>query len=176
VQKLYRRANGVIEYREAWECDGEVTFHWGIVGERGKSETYLIDGVELKAPAVANVLAPFVDQGFSEIPMEGHVEVVIQYRLPSWCGPKDLKKRDSVERIANEALGWTGNGHCDGGDFGSGSFNLFCLVVDVNAAVAALVKGLQKGHQLEGAVIAVAVADQYEVRWPDGFKGEFWIL
>jgi hypothetical protein len=45
----------------------------------------------------------------------------------------DLDKRVAVEELMNEGLGWTGLGHCDGGDIGSGTMKIFCYVADANS-------------------------------------------
>lgn len=90
-----------------------------------------------------------------------------------------MKKRHKVEGIFNECLGWTGNGRCDGGDIGSGTINVFSIVVDPHHARDAMVEALKKHQLLEGAVIAVRNKNEeedYTVLWPKGFKEPFSIL
>jgi hypothetical protein len=54
----------------------------------------------------------------------------------------------------NECLGWSGLGHCDGGDMGSGQMNVFCYVVDAAIAERVIVNDLKEHALLDGAVIA----------------------
>ena len=71
----------------------------------------------------------------------------------------------------NECLGWRGLGHCDGGDIGSGTMNVFCFVVNVKTAIPHVLEELRKNELLEGAV--VAVGDPQTVVWPRDFSGTF---
>jgi hypothetical protein len=89
---------------------------------------------------------------------------------------KDHDRRVRVEERMNECLGWSGLGHCDGGDIGSGQMNVFCYVVDAAIAEKVIVNDLKKHALLDGAVIAQRVGDEVKVLWPHGFAGTFAIL
>jgi len=43
----------------------------------------------------------------------------------------------------NHVTGWLGLGHCDGGSSGSGTMEVFCIVVDFALAKAALERELR---------------------------------
>ena len=178
MKKLYKTIDGVLHYKEAWTHDGDCTFHWGIVGETGESETYHIDGDTLKQPAVDNVLADAVTEGYREIPLEDHYEIIVQYKTKDeWGDTTDLDKRHHVDDLLNECLGWTGNGHCDGGDIGSGTINSYSFVVSPQAACDTIVKELRDEGILEGAIIAYEDKnDEYQILWPPDFEGTFSIL
>lgn len=80
--------------------------------------------------------------------------------------------------LMNECLGWTGNGHCDGGDIGSGTINIFSYVIDPEIAAKTTIECLREENLLEGAIIAIREnieqeVEEYLVRWPESFKGEF---
>ena len=171
--KLYKQIDGAFHYTEAWRNGGEVTLHWGRVGDRGKSETYLIDGELTSEPAVENVLKDAYADGCKEIELDDHVQVIVQYRTESWGSPEDLDKRHRVENVLNECLGWTGNGHCDGGDIGSGSINAYSFVVDTGRAKETIVDALRSARLLDGAIIAVEKDGDYDVVWPESYDGDF---
>ena len=90
------------------------------------------------ADFIEKLARPLRDQGYREIPTESHAELIVQFATDGWGGPKDLEFRGQVEELLNETLGWTGNGHCDGGDIGSGTINTFSFVVVADAAVEAV--------------------------------------
>jgi hypothetical protein len=73
----------------------------------------------------------------------------------------------------NECLGWTGNGNCDGGDIGSGTMNVWSLVVNPYLAAEAILDELRKNDFLEGVVIAIERQDSFEVLYPENYDREF---
>lgn len=111
--------------------------------------------------------------GYSEIPLELHAQMIVQYRVGGHGRAGDLEKLTIVEGVLNECLGWTGNGHCDGHDIGSGSMNAFCLVLDPVKACEAAVSALRAAGVFEGAVVANVAGDGFQVLWLCDFKGEF---
>jgi hypothetical protein len=175
VIKLYMREDGSISYWEAWAAGrGIVVLHWGKLGEKGKTRQLRLGKGERSANVIAKHSEQPRSEGFREIPEEDHAMLVVSYRTPGWGSVKDLDKREKVEAVLNECLGWTGNGHCDGGDIGSGTINAFSLVVDPHLAVAAVVPALRKAKLLDGAVIAYRRGEEeYRVVWPEDFTGEF---
>ena len=73
----------------------------------------------------------------------------MQFRTKDPSGDEaDLEKCHTVEHILNNRLGWTGNGHCDGGDIGSGTINVFSCVVDPYIAKETIVAGLNENNLL----------------------------
>jgi hypothetical protein len=99
--------------------------------------------------------------------------VIVQYRIDGFGSEDDLDRRHAVEDLLNSRLGWTGLGHCDGGDIGSGTMNIVCLVVDPDLAAPVIVRELeQKGHR-EGVTLAVERDGEFEVRWPPDYQGPF---
>ncbi len=90
MKKLYKTINGVLHYKEAWSDGDECVYHWGIVGSEGESETYLIDGDLLKGPAVDNVLADAVEEGYREIP-----------RMATFRSLYNTRPRTSWDRLRN---------------------------------------------------------------------------
>lgn len=171
--KLYKRGRSGIRYWEAWELYGTVCIHEGIVGDGGKNR--------FRAPAEDQSAADFIVEaakkprakGYAEIPRDEQHKVIVQYRLDSWGDLKDLKQGHTVEDVLNGCLGWTGNGRCTGHDIGSGTMNLFCLVVVAELAADTIVAALRKKKLLKNSVIAVEEAAGYRVMYPRRFKGAF---
>jgi hypothetical protein len=177
VLKLYKTVRGRVRYWEAWQHKTKLVVHTGLLGHWGRQDRMPMDRGESEKAAIKRYAkAPRAD-GYAPIPAHAHKMLVVQYRVDGWGSVEDLDARDAVEHILNESLGWTGNGHCDGGDIGSGTINLFCLVVDPALAVKAIVLALKKAKRLEGAVIAVSpsadVEPKMRVRWPTGHRGRF---
>jgi len=172
--KLYRRLEEKTLYWEAWENQGVVTIHRGVVGDKGQArEIQLLQG-DGDGVVVINeeAIAPRRD-GFRELSEEEQISFVIQFRLDNWGSQEDLRKRHAVEDVMNECLGWTGNGHCDGGDIGSGSINVYCFVIDPVIAATSTIEWLREKNLAEGVVIAYEKGDDYIVLWPKDFVGEF---
>jgi hypothetical protein len=169
--KLYKETGDGLLYWETWEHEGTHTIHWGVVGETGQTK-------ELRTSLLRNA-EKTVQKEMRERQSEGYAEreeldvLLIQYRLDSWGSSADLERRHKIEDLMNECLGWTGLGHCDGGDIGSETINICCLVVDPYTAVAPISAELQRNQLLEGATIAIEREEGFEVLYPKDFDGEF---
>jgi hypothetical protein len=175
--KLYKREEAKIRYWEAWDAGREITIHWGDVGETGETRLVRRSRGESAEDVFSRESAQPRNEGFSEIPLEEHATIVVQYKVGGWGSEEDLSKRFEVEAILNESLGWTGNGHCDGGDIGSGTINAFSLVVEPHLAKDAIVDALSEKGLLEGAVVAFHRGEEdFTVLWPENFSGKFSIL
>jgi len=168
--KLYK--NGVPNlYWEAWSSPTEVTIHWGVLGQEGETrEIPLAPGDDVTKILEREARRPKED-GFKEIAPSRLQRLVIQYQVEGMGRTTDLHKRTRVEGAMNECLGWRGLGHCDGGEIGSGTMNVFCFVVNVKTAIPHVLEELRKNELLEGAV--VAVGDPQTVVWPRDFSGTF---
>jgi predicted DNA-binding WGR domain protein len=174
IIKLYKNINGSFRYYEAWDNKKEIIIHWGELGTVGEDKILTLKRGETASSIIKKELtAPRAD-GYKEIDIDNHKTLVIQYKTETWGDEKDLEKRYEVEGIANETLGWTGNGHCDGGQIGSGSIEIFSYVIDPHIACQSLVTDLEKKEFLEGAIIAYENEDEeYVVIYPKDFQGEF---
>lgn len=176
--KLYKRVGGEWLYWEAWESsDRSVTVHWGTLGDTGRTRQVRVpagdsaDGIILRESQ-----EPHAD-GYTEVDPKNHSQVVVQFKTKdAWGDTADLEKRERVEGLLNECLGWTGNGHCDGGDIGSGTINAYSFVIDPFIARDAIVDALKKNNLIAGAIIATGREEGYEVIWPDNYVGEFSII
>jgi hypothetical protein len=165
-----------MHYWQAWRHKRIVVLHWGSVGEKGRTrQIRLKKGQTAKAVIEEASRQPRAER-YAEIDTDEHSQVVVQYRTAGWGSVADLEKRHKIEELLDECLAWTCNGFCDGGDIGSGSINIFCLVVDPAAAKDTLVSTLKKNRLVKGAVIAVREGELYRVLWPDDFEGTFSVL
>ena len=171
--KLYKHSEDQIHYWEAWEDDGKIVFHWGVLGEIGETRQERVGRLKSAERIIAKEAEKRQSEGYQEIPVDDHESLIVQYRTEGWGSSQDLDKRYAVEHQLNECLGWTGNGHCDGGDIGSGTINVFSFVIDPYLARDAVVEALRKAKLLSGAIIALDGEDGFEVLWPEDFDGEF---
>lgn len=176
--KLYNRASTETLYWECWDNGRKIIVHWGVLGTKGKTRTINLGRGEKAKDIMAVESAVPMQEGFRELEIEAHATIVVQYRTETWGSVEDLNRRHEVEGILNECLGWTGNGHCDGGDIGSGSINAFSAVVDPVLAGQAIIKALRARKLLAEATVAYRLpeSDDYIVVWPEDFRGEFSIL
>jgi len=134
VIKLYREVGGVLRYHEAWPTEAGVTEHWGVVGERGETRAHPVDPGRTPSEVIEAILQPAIDDGYAPIDDERMVTVVIEYPIEGMGASDDLDRRHDLEERMDETLGWTGLGHCDGGSIGSGSMEVFCIVIDADIA------------------------------------------
>jgi hypothetical protein len=174
--KLYKKGPKGLQYWEAWQDNKDIVVHWGTVGDTGQDKKLRLKAGEDADSRIEQESQSARADGFEEI--EPNSELVLQYKCDGWGSANDLEKRHQIEDLMNECLGWTGNGHCDGGDIGSGSMNVYCYVVDRLAGVEAVIAKLREVNLLDGALIASKhnvenEDEQYKVHWPLNFSGEF---
>jgi hypothetical protein len=175
--KLYKKIGETIHYCEGWEHDGEVTVHWGELGTQGESKTVPASLSQAGEKVIEDELAAARTDGFHEIDDDEHFQLVLQYRVADHGNQHDLEKRYAIEDVLNGSLGWTGNGHCDGGQMGSGSMEIFSYVVDPVIACATVVKDLQENGILDGALVAyTSDGENYKVLYPEDHEGDFSFL
>lgn len=103
-------------------------------------------------------------------------QIVFQYCIDGMGSSKDLDRAIAIEDLMNECLGRAGLGRCDGHDIGSGTFNVFCDIIEGKIAEGVVVNCLLRSGQLDGAVISRrnrTGENEYFVFWPENFAGEF---
>jgi hypothetical protein len=174
--KLYRATDHGTEYWEAWATAAEITIHWGKLGEEGESREISIKAGVNPNDTIKSEAKPIRAAGFKPLKPSQLRSIVIQYKIDDHGSTADLDKRIAVEELMNERLGWTGLGHCDGGDIGTGTMNIFCYVADTKVAESVIVRELKTHGFLDGAVIAERNGDDAEVLWPSDRKGAFSLI
>jgi len=174
--KVYRTVDGVTEYWESWTASGEAFIHTGKIGEPGETRRF-----PLAEPGQASLMLKEVEQaeadGFTAWNHLKDAQIVIHYRFEPGASVEDHTRRVAIEDLMNECLRRTGLGHCDGGDIGRSTMNIFCEVIDAAIAERVIVNTLAKHNELDGALIAkrerIGDEDDYEVLWPEDFAGIF---
>lgn len=156
-------------YWEAWEEPSGVVEHWGPVGHEGEVRAF--------APTEVSF-----DELVNQARQKGYEErnefrcIIVQIPTQGgWPTNDEVELRWRIESLLDDALGWVGNGHCDGGDAGSGSMNVFCYVVDPAAGCRTMVETLREHGLLERLLIAIDDGndDAFSVLWPEGYTGTF---
>lgn len=143
--KLYKESNNTIHYFEIWiNEDKTLTIHQGKLGEVGETENLDTKNKDLPTDVLlAKYISDKKEIGYKEL--NDLTEFIVQYSYEEDCDQAELiEKRDYVESLFNNCLGWTGNGHCDGGDIGAGTMNIFCYVVDKNIAIHTILEVLEE--------------------------------
>ena len=176
--KLYKRSGQQTVYWEAWDAGKRVvTLHWGTLGETGDTKDVQIPRGENAEVVIDRESQDPRSNDYAEIDIEDHAQIIVQFKTSdAWGDSDDVKKRHAVENILNECLGWTGNGHCDGGDIGSGTINVFSFVVDPYLAKNTIIEAFKRNNLIDGTIIAIQEQDDYQVLWPDHFDGRFSVL
>jgi hypothetical protein len=146
------------------------------VGEEGETRELPHEAGLHPSEIIKREAKPLRAAGFKPRKTKELHSVVIQYKVAGRGTVNDHDRRVRVEERMNECLGWSGLGHCDGGDMGSGTMNVFCYVVDAAIAEKVIVKDLKEHALLDGAVIAQRFGDEAKVLWPHDFAGTFAIL
>jgi hypothetical protein len=168
VVKLYKNINNFFHYFEAWNNGRNVTVHWGEVGRIGDKKIIKVKKGETSKAIIEIELNQARQNGFSEVRIDNHKMLVIRYELQTWGNTNDLKKRHEVENELNDFLEWTGNGHCDGGEIGSGSMEVFCYVIDPFIACKTMIMNLLGKGIFDGATISYKdnVTNEWEHLYP----------
>lgn len=175
--KLYKKINGEITYFEVWINDDGLTIHTGTLGDTGSTEDIAFKE-EIDAAAQISMkkyIAEAKNSGYTEF--EDLAEFILQYSYSENDEPERLiDKKDRVESLLNNCLGWTGNGHCDGGDCGSGTLNIFCYVVNKDIALETVLELLRDEELTDNLKIAYLnnLTEEYELLYPE--SGNFSLL
>ncbi len=133
--KLYKHIGNEVHYWECWENTPEsVVVHWGVVGQRGESKVLTTDDKSgFRQKAQEEIHKNFED-GYEEFDEDELATLIIEFPVNGHGTIDDLEKRHLLEQKMDEILGWTGLGYCDGGSMGSGTMEVFCIVVDFKIA------------------------------------------
>jgi len=176
--KLYKNEDDVTLYWEAWEDEDEITLHFGQLGSPGQTVTLPLNEFEPPETAIKREAKKARDAGFRELKPDELYELIVQFPVTGSAGADDVENAQRVEEVLNECLGWTGNGQCEGHDIGhdvSGTtMNIYCHVVDPQAAAEAIVDELTCSQLLGDAIIAYQERDEsFKVLWPEDYSGVF---
>jgi hypothetical protein len=171
IIKLYNKTGDAIRYWEAWNTSSEVTIHCGILGENGETRDIKLNRGDDPQKIIGREAKQPKAEGYRRIPSSKLQRLVIQYQVNGVGDVDDLDKREKVEHLMNECLGWKGFGFCDGCDIGSGTMNVFCFVVDAKKATPHVVEELKTNGLSDGAV--VAIGGRPKVVWPADYGEKF---
>ncbi len=153
--KLVKQEKDKMLYWEVWgEDEKTLIIHCGCVGDTGEMyeiELYPFQRVEKEMKELADEQ---LAGGYKKLDEEELIEFVLQYDYTDDQLEEALEKRHQVQEIMDEALGWSGNGQCDGGDIGSGTINIFTFVIDVDKALQTTLEELKNQRLLDGVKIA----------------------
>ncbi|MCC9174599.1 hypothetical protein [Arthrobacter sp. zg-Y179] len=139
--RMYKRDEaGVLHFREALydEDEGQLMLSSGPVGYEGSAKVQ-----DVAPEAAEGLLHAFAvtseEEGYAEIDPADQHWVIVQYALKTAAGTE----RDRyLEHKATQAISsyflWRGLGEVDHTEFAPRKLNIYCLVPDVNKAVAGL--------------------------------------
>lgn len=143
VFKLYRSEQGQLLYREAWIDDSNtVSDHRGQCGTQGAVKTHAFSNLSDARNFYKGLKADGQAAGYSIIPETAHDQIIVD--LPGERSIALTERRHALEAFIDETLGWSGLGHCDGGEIGDEKASVFSLVVDYDAAATVLREALAR--------------------------------
>lgn len=164
--KLYKKVENELHYFEFWISDeNELTIHKGIVGDIGETNVITIGVGDLPLKIqMAKFESDCRQQGYDTV--ANLTELIIQYPCDKLIDLEE--KQEEVEVLMNECLGWTGNGHCDGGDIDTKVMNIFCYVANKDIALETILETLRDNDLLENVIIAYAdeKTEEFEMLYP----------
>jgi hypothetical protein len=137
--KLYNDSGDAIRYWETWDNgDGLTQSIWGAIGERGESKVLKPSLFSKPQSKIQQEIDRRMSEGYRPIAVEDHRRLLIEFAVEGHGDFPEIEKRHRLEERMNETLGWTGLGICDGGSIGSGTMEVFCYVVEFEAAKRSL--------------------------------------
>lgn len=148
--RLYKRSDEgrLIAYHEAWvdQRSRVIVEHWGMVGDRGEQDTHRIKILKSLESQFEAILGPAKAGGFEEIDLGDYQTMTIHCPIGEHWPLADSDKREDMEEVLNEIMGWTGLGEPNGHtvDEAAGSIGFHCRVVDVPIAVETLTEALRE--------------------------------
>lgn len=145
--------------------------HEGIVGAWVRAEDVRVRRVsrfKRLGVQILRLIEEVERQGYHEVNETDYTELVVQFPYDEGQAEAALERRHMMEEMMDEGLLHTGNGYCEGGNIGSGTTSIFYHVLDVEAAVSLIFKGVEK-HDVQGEpIIAVSEGEAYTVLYPEG--------
>lgn len=167
--KLIKEINSKMAYWEVWKDGKILTIHSGFVGETGDTEEVKLKMFERSEKIMEKLAEEKLAEGYDYLDEDELIEVVLQYPYEEQHIEKALEKRQQVEDLMNECLGWTGNGSSDGGDIGSGTTNVFNYVIDVEKALKTILEELTEHNLVANVKIAFSDEnEEYVALYPEG--------
>lgn len=174
LKKYYKEKDSKTFYWEFWDVDNEtLLFHKGEVGTIGECYQKKAGINETIQSIAQNETDLILKEGYKELDENGMVHLIFQIKLESWGTPQDLDVRETHRDFLSKLLGWTGNGHCDDGDIGSGTMNLFPEVIDPYIAMKTIVNEIKSQNLNIEYLIAIEDIDSTKVIYPENFLGTF---
>lgn len=165
--KLIKTTPNNLYYWEVWQNNTSLIIHEGTVGSVGQQSQINVQ-IDQQSRKMSDLARQVITKGYKIVSIDDLTDVVIQYQIDGFGAEHDLNERVQIQNLVDQCLGWTGNGHCDGGDIGSGTMNIFCYVIAVEKAIATVKEELEKHSYLNGAVIAIEKEDEYLAVYPQG--------
>jgi hypothetical protein len=152
---------------------GVLVIQKGLVGRSCTQKIEKLPRGAATDAAVRARAAEFKKAGYKPMPDRRLKTVAVQIQLKAWGSEKDLDRRNDLMELLDEHLGDTANGHVDGGDMGSGTANIWCMVVNPDVAAKTIIALLKRKRQLKDIVVAIDRGKKFDVTYPRDFKGQF---
>jgi len=138
MTKTYRRRGNDIDYWEVWQDGRELVLHRGQVGDRGTAYVRPLAPPESPEEPMKHLAEESFCAGFFAVSVTQMAELILRRPVRGFGTDSELASRHALEAALDEVLGWTGNGHVDGGDAGGDELTVSCYVIEPQIALRAI--------------------------------------
>lgn len=168
--RLLKKDKKRLNYWEVWYEEDEqlIKVHFGCVGEHGDHYAIVVNRADGHPFEIMRKWADQMkEQGFQELTANDLSDITVEFLdVNEADGDSSLEKRYLLEHLFDQCLGQTGNGHCDGADYGRGGLVVLCRVIDVDKAVEMIIHALSQVQMLDHVAIATAKNGTYIPLYP----------
>lgn len=170
--KLYNVKNDTLQYWELWDVEEGIITHWGKLGNLGEYKVIKIKSSLIEKTAKEKINKK-LEEGYFQLQERQLQNLIIQIPVEEKVLDKDLKKREAIQNLVNECLGWTGNGHCLDADIGSGTINLFADVIEPYIACKSIIQLFEENNLKNNFIIALKKEAGHAVLFPSNSTSDF---
>lgn len=172
--RLMKKTSNETLYWQVWKVNKHVFTLSGTLGIQGREEELPLGFFESSKRVMKNLANEKVNQGYEYVDPASLIKIAVQYRYEREDQFYEAEEKSLVvEELLDDVLHETGNGELYGSEIGDGAGITFCLVVDLELALEAILKVLSSHQLLDGAEIAYLNEDgSYIGLYPEGIEFE----
>lgn len=172
--RLLKKTSSETLYWQVWKVNKHVFILSGILGIQGREEELPLGFFESSKRVMKNLANEKINQGFEYVEPASLIKIAVQYRYEHEDQFYETEEKSLViEDLLDDILHETGNGELYGSEIGDGAGITFCLVVDLELALEAILKVLSSHQLLDGAEIAYLNEEgSYTGLYPEGIEFE----
>ena len=172
--RLVKKTSSETLYWQVYNWKKSLIILSGTLGVQGREEELPLGFFESSKRVMKNLAEEKVNQGYEYVDATSLVKIAVQYHYEHEDHFFEAEEKNlKVEHLIDDILEDTGNGEVSGSEVGNGVGITFCLVVDLEIALEAILKELSSHQLIEGAEIAYLNKEgAYIGLYPEGIEFE----